>query len=52
MLKKFQKHTAVLIGLWVRSRLKRAGRGSHGASNEKGGESKEVHDSVLGFEDL
>ena len=43
----FCLRTAVLIGFWVRSRLKRASQGSRGADNEQGGEGKELHDCVL-----
>ena len=39
--------TAIFVGLWVRSRLKRAGQGSRGAGNEQSGEGKELHDCVL-----
>ena len=47
ILEQFYIRTAVLIGLWVRSRFKRTAQGSHGAGNEQGGEGKELHVCLL-----
>ena len=46
------ERTGVLIGLLVRSLIKRIGKGSRGACNEQGGEDKELHDCVLDVRDL
>ena len=48
----FDERTAVLIGLGSSSLLKRAGKGSRGASSEQGGEGKDLHDCALKAEML
>lgn len=42
--------TFILVGLFVRSLLKRVGKGSGGGSSKQGGEHKEFHDCCLRFE--